>query len=185
MSAGRLKWKWREAVWASDLTANQKLVAQAISQYTDRDGSSAWPAVPTLAADTSLSDRTVQRSLESLVELGWLRIERRAAQHRPTTYGLVPRGDTGSGLRRRPGVTQTTPRGDTRSPDPRKGPQRRDTGGLGAASRGDFSSLVAGRPLTRKGCERCFRHEGEEAALYRPAAYPDLVWCKACVVEVG
>ena len=49
--------------------------AMMLSTYTDKKTGTAWPSVPTLAADTSLSRRTVQRDISAhyteLREKGW------------------------------------------------------------------------------------------------------------------
>ena len=82
-----LRHRYRDALWNSDLRGSDLLVALALERFmnsTDLGG--AWPSVETLAAMTGLSERTVQRSLQTLVALEWIRPVRPANQHRPTTY---------------------------------------------------------------------------------------------------
>ncbi len=69
---------YRDAIFASGLTSNAKLVALAISyHYNWKTGSWAWPSNKTLAKETSLSVRTVVRAKNELVSTGYLVSRRR------------------------------------------------------------------------------------------------------------
>lgn len=54
-----------------DLGKNERAVAIAIAAHANRDGN-AWPSVATLAEYVGCSERTVQRCLAKLVQLGRL-----------------------------------------------------------------------------------------------------------------
>lgn len=113
--------KLMSQVWESDLPSEQKYTLLALADYANDDGENVYPSVGTLARKTSLSPRTVQRHLRALEADGLIEAHAEARQHRPTTYRI--RGDRLSPLPARgdmhvvPGVTSTTPRGDTVSPE--------------------------------------------------------------------
>ncbi|MGW5668845.1 helix-turn-helix domain-containing protein [Micromonospora sp. NPDC003776] len=100
-----------------DLGKNERAVAIAIAAHANREGN-AWPSVATLAEYVGCSERTVQRCLAKLVQLGRLvvstvagiatRVYRLVHQNRPTT--------TTTGVTNRPaGVTKSPARGDSQS----------------------------------------------------------------------
>jgi hypothetical protein len=62
---------------AANLSCTDKAVLVALSTYASSDGF-CWPAVPTLAACLGVSDRTVQRSLQTLADVGAVHVQRRA-----------------------------------------------------------------------------------------------------------
>lgn len=69
---------YRDAIYASNLTSSQKLVALTISyHYNWKEGKPAFPSNKTLSKETSLSIATVVRAKKELVKLGWLLIMRR------------------------------------------------------------------------------------------------------------
>jgi len=55
-----------------NLSGGKLLLALAIANHADADGTSIFPSVPTLAFYTRQDVRTVQRQLAVLVSLGWL-----------------------------------------------------------------------------------------------------------------
>jgi hypothetical protein len=70
--------EYRDAIYASKLTAHQKLVALAISyHYNWKEKSPAFPSNSTLSRETSLSISTIVRAKRVLAETGWLVIQRR------------------------------------------------------------------------------------------------------------
>jgi hypothetical protein len=71
------------------LPESEKLLLLIIISYSNRDGGGAFPSVPRLARDCGCTDRTIQLRLRRLQARGYLVVERRAAQHRPTTYRIV------------------------------------------------------------------------------------------------
>lgn len=67
---------WRSAILKSKLTSNQKWTLVCISTYMNEHGDGAFPSQETLAGDTSLSVRSIQRALKAVTELGWIRVEK-------------------------------------------------------------------------------------------------------------
>lgn len=95
-----------------------KLVLIGIANH-DGDGG-AWPSIKTLARYANATERTVQRSIEELVEMGELEVHRNEGgsretreDRRPNRYILrVTDGVTPMSPREGDGVTPVTPRGD-------------------------------------------------------------------------
>lgn len=112
-------------VWdESEATGNARLVLLAIADSCDHDGTNAWPAVATIARKTLLSERTVQRKIKELCELGELLVVPGPAHirsdRRPNGYEVVFDGvserhpASGTGCQTNSvGVTEDAPRGDT------------------------------------------------------------------------
>ena len=107
-----------------------KLVAMVLADYADPVTGRCWPKVPTLAIQCSQSERTVQRKLKVLEELGVLHVEPNTrgdrkgnvyVLHLPSAEGGGPprtrrsppsgTGDTGGG-----GASAAPATGDTQSP---------------------------------------------------------------------
>ena len=65
-----------------------RLVAVAIGDCCEDDGTGAWPAVRTIAARASTSERTAQRSITELVQLGELAIDENAGPKRANLYTI-------------------------------------------------------------------------------------------------
>lgn len=121
------------------------IVLLGLANHAARDGSDAYPAVPTLAKYARLSDRQVQRCLQALVEYGLIKpgdqriVEAKIADptKRPVVYDLVmeaqvSRGDSVSPRKPESKKPQVS-RGDTVSPG-----DKSDTSGVtGATKRGD------------------------------------------------
>lgn len=100
----------------------QKVVLLGLANHAASDGDGAWPSIAKLATYAHCSERTVQRTLTSLMEDGWIEATgpapTRRADRAPTVYRL---GLTGCQSVTSPadGVTSTTPRGDIAvSPEP-------------------------------------------------------------------
>lgn len=96
-----------------------RLVLFAIANHADADGEQAWPSVQTLSQEALLSERQVQRALQSLEERGEIKVDRGAgpkgvhAFSIPGIRGDNLSGDNLSGRQIRPlGVTNPTTRGD-------------------------------------------------------------------------
>ncbi len=69
---------YHEAIFASELTANAKLTALAISKfYNWKEQKACWPSNKTLAKATGLSIRSIIRAKKELVNSGYLSSERR------------------------------------------------------------------------------------------------------------
>jgi hypothetical protein len=69
-----------------DGDAPLKHTLTALANYTDDHGRNAFPSVATLAADTELSERTIQAKLRGAVGLDLIAVQEPARRHRPTTY---------------------------------------------------------------------------------------------------
>jgi hypothetical protein len=115
-----MSWVWEQ----SRAEGTDRLILLAIADYAHDDGTEAFPSVATLAEKAKVSERTVQRSIRSLVLLGELQVEQNAGRRGANVYtirmgrqsdtpvNLTP--PTESHPRQRDGVTPVTPRGDTR-----------------------------------------------------------------------
>lgn len=114
-----------------------KLVAMVLADYADPVSGRCWPKIPTLALQCSQSERTVQRKLKVLEDLGVLHVEPNTSGGRKgNVYVLhlrsAPRRDPGSGDHRpKPPGPQTGDRIDMEAPD--------------ASATGDTQSPVQGR----------------------------------------
>jgi hypothetical protein len=97
----------------------EKLVLIGIANH-DGDGG-AWPSIETLARYANVSERSVQRALAKLVDLGEIEVMLQAggnqqtrADQRPNLYRILvsPNGVTSASPREGNGVTSVTQRGD-------------------------------------------------------------------------
>lgn len=123
MSVRVMSWVWDH----SQAEGTDRLVLLAISDSADHDGSNAWPSVSTIAQKARISERTVQRSIRSLVALGELLVEDQAGGHagvradrRPNRYRVVMAPAQDGVSDRHPegdGVTSGASRGDIQGPD--------------------------------------------------------------------
>lgn len=86
---------------------SSRLVALILADHAHKDGGGAYPSVPTIARETRLSDRQVQRALVNLVSLGELDIAHGVGPHGTNVYSF-PLMREQSGL----GVTTLSPRQD-------------------------------------------------------------------------
>jgi hypothetical protein len=72
------------------LTRTEKQILILLADMADeKRGMTCWPSVATLAADASLSDRSVQRTLGKLVALGVIAGDRRGGRGLSTTFTLI------------------------------------------------------------------------------------------------
>ncbi len=62
--------------WRTDLPTVEKMVLLVIADHASDDGTEAWPSQATIAAKASISIRTVQRAVNSLVAAGYLWMEK-------------------------------------------------------------------------------------------------------------
>lgn len=74
MSADRLSrlFTWRSALCESGLPPTTRHVGLTLSLHMSERGDSAFPSVSTLAEETGLARRTVQRHLRALQDEGWI-----------------------------------------------------------------------------------------------------------------
>lgn len=98
------------AVRDPDLTDTQVRVLCAIGTFTNRLGGNVWASVKTLASQSNLSERSVQRAIPALMERGYIRRSERPG--RTNLYDIIldtpnapVRGDAGDGG----GVTTESP----------------------------------------------------------------------------
>ena len=87
-----------------DLDFKEKAVLVAIASHAgDPEGRGMWPSVPTLAAVTSLRERSVYRALNQLKEWGFIEIDKGATWTRSNVYRFPdPFPDTESGSSEKP-----------------------------------------------------------------------------------
>ena len=116
-------------VWESDLPSSEKFVLLALADHARDDGSRVYPSIATTARKTGFSKRTVQRNIRTLQAMGILAVVKKSVRYGTTEY--IIRGDNLSPLKPRrsdkydiqgchgviSGVTNTTSRGDTVSPE--------------------------------------------------------------------
>ena len=73
-------------VWELQLPPTLKLVAIALADHCHDDGSEARPSQALLCAKTGLSESSVRRALNSLLEAQIVVLERPSGQHRANVY---------------------------------------------------------------------------------------------------
>ncbi len=82
MSVRVMTWVWDH----SRAGGSDRLVLLAIADCASDDGSEAWPATATLARKTRVDERTVQRCVQRLVELGELEVMWRSGPRGTNRY---------------------------------------------------------------------------------------------------
>lgn len=82
-----MTWVWQH----SQSRKNERLVLLAIADCASDDGANAYPSMAELCRKTGLSERGVQRSLSSLVELGELFVGRNMGPRGCNRYRVVMR----------------------------------------------------------------------------------------------
>ena len=90
-------------VWLTKLPLTEKMVLLVIADHASDDGTEAWPSQATIAKKASVSIRTVQRAVNTLVEKGFIYMQKGAGgsatcreDRRPHKYTInlaVLRGD--------------------------------------------------------------------------------------------
>ena len=86
----------------------------AIGTHTNRLGGNVWASVATLAKESNLSERTVQRSLAALIEAGYIRKTERMG--RTNLYDVMLDGVSGVSTESPTPVTAVTPPPSVQSP---------------------------------------------------------------------
>jgi len=92
------RWSWEQAVCKSDLQSTTRHVLLTLATYAGRQGQSIFPSANTLAGDTGLSKRTVQKHLKEAEEAGWLsRVQRHheSGRQQSNQYVLAEPGGEG------------------------------------------------------------------------------------------
>lgn len=81
-------WTWRRSLLKSDLPATTKHVLLTLSCHVPEIGGAAFPSPATLAAESSLNEKTVRSHLKEGVAAGWIqKFERFTDSGRQTTNG--------------------------------------------------------------------------------------------------
>jgi len=98
-------------VWLTKLPLTEKMVLLVIADHASDDGTEAWPSQATIAKKASVSIRTVQRSVNTLVDKGFVIMQKGAGgsatcreDRRPHKYTInlaVLRGDAETTRKRR------------------------------------------------------------------------------------
>jgi len=83
-------------VWRTNLPTTEKMILLVIADHATDEGDNAWPSQVTIATRASCNVRTVQRSINKLVQDGWLWVEKRGGgsatcrdDRRPHRYTIV------------------------------------------------------------------------------------------------
>jgi len=95
--------------WSLTLSPREKLVLMSLADAAD-DRGVCWPSIPTVARKCCLSKRTIQRTLQDLVNGGWLQVEprfRKDGSRTSNSYRLALEG--GDRLARAPDKGDTGP----------------------------------------------------------------------------
>lgn len=88
----------QKLVWKLDIPPSEKLVLLRLADYASDKDQRAYPSVATLAEDTGLSERQVQRYLSSSVDAGFVTIEENpyGGRGKTRTYRFtLKKGDAG------------------------------------------------------------------------------------------
>lgn len=85
MSIKVTDWVWNH----STHVGTELLLMLAIAQYSQADGSAAYPSVKALAANTRLSARQVRRVLRKLVCSGELEVEPQSGPRKVNGYRII------------------------------------------------------------------------------------------------
>lgn len=107
-------------VWRTDLPTVEKMVLLVIADHANDEGTQSYPSQATIATKASVSIRTVQRAVNSLCALGFVRVFKHSGgsagcreDRRPHLYQInigKLRGDTVT-ARKGDGATMTTSTG--------------------------------------------------------------------------
>ena len=65
-----------DAVWESDLTSSQKLLACFLRKHLHGNKSVCWPSKTRMVAETGLTKKTVRKHIDGLEDAGWISIDR-------------------------------------------------------------------------------------------------------------
>ncbi len=107
-------------VWKSNLPMTEKMVLLCLADFAN-DRGECWPAVDTIAGKCSCSDRTVQKAIKSLKDMGCLTIEDAPGKtHRfiiNPRISFTPEKSSPPKIRAN-GVKNIHHRGEARSPKP-------------------------------------------------------------------
>jgi DNA-binding transcriptional ArsR family regulator len=125
VSEAAFSFRWMLAVRSAGLGLTETAVALALATYANADGSRAFPGIKRLAGGIGASERTVERSLRKLTELGYLHKDREgnrrrglADEYRLTLPGAPPaQSEADDPWSDQPTLTTDQPTLTTRSTD--------------------------------------------------------------------
>ena len=72
------------SIYREEVSSRSKTVYMYLKDRSNAEGE-CWPAIKTIARDTSMSVSTVKRAIEDLLQCGLLRKERRFRENRGNT----------------------------------------------------------------------------------------------------
>ena len=75
-ASNNLRFRWLQAVAASELPPTARLLAHTLALHMKGDGSSCFPSLARLARESGINRRTVARHLVLLEDAGWLQRQR-------------------------------------------------------------------------------------------------------------
>lgn len=82
-------------VWKTNLATTEKMVLLVIADHANEDGTEAWPSQATIATKCSITVRTVQRCIRTLVQQKYIYVQKRAGgsidcreDRRPNRYTI-------------------------------------------------------------------------------------------------
>lgn len=85
MSVQAMSWVLNE----SSSTLGSRLVLLSIANHADAKGMNSWPSIPTIACESHVSERQVQRCLRELERIGELQIDRGEGYKGSHRYQLI------------------------------------------------------------------------------------------------
>lgn len=75
------RFDWERVVRSMEMPSGPKYLALMMATYADQDGSRVHPGVDLLARDMAVSEKTVDRSLKTLRELGLVTLVKKGNRH--------------------------------------------------------------------------------------------------------
>jgi hypothetical protein len=91
---------WQCMMWAHRLRLDSPIeyrVLMVLCDHAHKDGTGAWPAVATIAAEARMTERSVQRALKALRQRGLIEIDVPAARYTSAVYRMnMSKGDSQS-----------------------------------------------------------------------------------------
>jgi hypothetical protein len=87
---------WQCMMWAHRLRLDSPIeyrVLMVLCDHAHKDGTGAWPAVATIAAEAEMGERTVQRALAVLRQRGLIEVDTPATRYTSAVYRMNMAGD--------------------------------------------------------------------------------------------
>ncbi|MFJ4105928.1 hypothetical protein [Oerskovia enterophila] len=89
IDSARRMYAWRDAIWASDLTATEKLVALTYADHASSGTLRVWVSPERLRQRTSLKRTSTTGALRRLAAAGWLKVTTPGSTGVATRYALT------------------------------------------------------------------------------------------------